>query len=59
VEDDTDELAILAGRYAASRRNSRFALTILTSLGCNLDCPHSYEKKHPSILGDAVQAGRA
>jgi cob(I)alamin adenosyltransferase len=31
VEDDTDELAILAGRYAVSQRNSRrFALTIVT-----------------------------
>ena len=50
MEDDTDELAILAGRYAASRRNSRrFALTIVTSLGCNLDFPYCYEKKHPSI----------
>ncbi len=37
--------------YAASRRNSRrFALTIITSLGCNLDCPYCYEKEHPSIL---------
>jgi uncharacterized protein len=56
VPDAADELELLRRRYAASRRNTgRFHLTIVTSLGCNFDCPYCFEAKHPSLLGDAVQ----
>lgn len=56
VEEDTDELALLAERYRASRHNdANFALTIVSSLGCNFDCPYCYEKKHPEILGPSVR----
>jgi uncharacterized protein len=57
VRDDADEIAKLENRYHASRYdNTRFALTVVTSLGCNFDCPYCFEEKHPSILDDAVEA---
>lgn len=56
VADESDELAMLAKRYEASRYDaSTFALTIVTSLGCNFDCPYCFEAKHPSIMNDEVQ----
>jgi len=56
IPDNADELAFLERRYAAGRRDlSRFALTIVTSLGCNFDCPYCFEEKHPSILDEEVQ----
>ena len=56
VTDDTDELGLLANRYETSRYNStHFGLTIVTSLGCNFDCPYCFEAKHPSILEENVQ----
>ena len=55
VADDTDEIDMLAKRYALTRDDSsRFALTIVTSLGCNFDCPYCFEAKHPSIMRDDV-----
>ncbi len=55
VADHTDELGLLARRYEQTRfDDTRFALTIVTSLGCNFDCPYCFEAKHPSILGDDV-----
>ena len=49
--------ALLEKRYAASRYDtSHFALTLVTSLGCNFDCPYCFEAKHPSIMSDAVTA---
>src|SRR5215831_6469539 len=46
IPDNADELAFLERRYAAGRRDlSRFALTIVTSLGCNFDCPYCFEEK--------------
>src|SRR3954453_8133776 len=56
VNDETDELDILEHRYrtATSDRTS-FSLTIVTSLGCNFDCPYCFEAKVPSILGKEVQ----
>ena len=57
VNDDADEVAILEARYGSSRYDERrFALTIVTSLGCNFDCPYCFEAKHPSLLRDDVQA---
>ncbi len=55
VADDTDEIDLLARRYELTRDDtSRFALTIVTSLGCNFDCPYCFEAKHPSIMHDDV-----
>ncbi len=56
VSDDIDEIQLLATRYALSRNDtSRLAMTIVTSLGCNFDCPYCFEDKHPSILGPEVE----
>jgi uncharacterized protein len=57
IPDDTDELDLLARRYQFSRYDtSRFALTIVTSLGCNFDCPYCFEAKHPSIMDQRCAA---
>ena len=56
IADEVDELQLLEARYAYTRHDtSTFGLTIVTSLGCNFDCPYCFEEKHPSILGDDVQ----
>lgn len=56
IADDADELALLEERYKTSRANlGNFALTIVTSLGCNFDCPYCFEAKHPSIMDAHVQ----
>jgi uncharacterized protein len=56
VSDEGDEVALLARRYAASRDDrSHFALTLVTSLGCNFDCPYCFEAKHPQIMAPEVQ----
>ena len=56
VADELDELSVLQRRYQLTRRNpDRFHLTIVTSLGCNFDCPYCFEAKHPSLLDEAVQ----
>jgi uncharacterized protein len=57
VPDDGDELALLETRYRLSRYDrGRFGLTLVTSLGCNFDCPYCFEAKHPSIMDEAVVA---
>jgi uncharacterized protein len=51
VPDDLDEIALLTERYRVSRWDATsFALTIVTSLGCNFDCPYCFEAKHPSLI---------
>jgi uncharacterized protein len=56
VSDDVDELQLLSTRYELSRYDTtRLALTIVTSLGCNFDCPYCFEDKHPSILDEEVE----
>jgi uncharacterized protein len=56
VADDGDELGLLARRYARTRGDtSTFALTLVTSLGCNFDCPYCFEAKHHSLMQDEVQ----
>lgn len=56
IRDDANELDLLAKRYQASRSNvEHFALTIITSLGCNFDCPYCFEAKHPSIMSEEVE----
>jgi uncharacterized protein len=56
VNDDTDELEILERRYRGSTSDrTSFALTIVTSLGCNFDCPYCYQAKTPSLLDDETE----
>jgi uncharacterized protein len=56
IPDDTDEFALLRERYRITRhRTDAFHLTIVTSLGCNFDCPYCFEAKHPSLLDEPVQ----
>ncbi|MBM2621082.1 SPASM domain-containing protein [Actinoplanes sp. LDG1-06] len=56
VADHADELDLLRQRYERTRRNrGRFHLTIVPSLGCDLDCPYCFEAKHPSLLDDDVE----
>jgi uncharacterized protein len=56
VGDNLDELDLLRRRYEATRHTtSHFGLTIVTSLGCNFDCPYCFEAKHPSILDAEVE----
>jgi len=56
ISEDADEIGSLAGKYAASRDDDEtFSLTIVTSLGCNFDCPYCFEAKHPSIMDEDVR----
>jgi uncharacterized protein len=53
VEDDLDELEVLERRYRAGTADrTAFGLTIVTSLGCNFDCPYCYQVKPRAILDD-------
>src|SRR5215469_12791610 len=41
LNEATDELTFLEQRYAQNRDNTDvLALTLVTSLGCNFDCPY-------------------
>ncbi|MBW4696721.1 MAG: SPASM domain-containing protein [Aphanocapsa lilacina HA4352-LM1] len=55
IASEQNELAVLEQRFL-SGRNARntFALTIVTSLGCNYDCLYCYELKQPSLIGAEV-----
>ena len=60
VADSCDEFDLLRMTYEASRRSTdRLALTIVTSLGCNFDCPYCFEAKHGSVMRADVQAALA
>jgi uncharacterized protein len=55
--DDADEFLSLRRRYDATRHAAdKLVLTIVSSLGCNFDCPYCFEAKYPSILSADVQA---
>jgi uncharacterized protein len=57
VNDDQDEVATLERRFRAGTSDrSAFALTIVTSLGCNFDCPYCFENKPPAILDAETEA---
>lgn len=57
ISEDFDELDFLAMRYALSRNDrSVFGLTLVSSLGCNFECPYCFEDKQPSVMDDEVQA---
>lgn len=56
IADDLDELELLHHRRKRSQASSRhLGLTLVTSLGCNFDCPYCFEAKHPSVMSDNVQ----
>jgi uncharacterized protein len=56
VPDSADELAALRSRYsAAAAATDHLGLTLVTSLGCNFDCPYCFEAKHPSLMDDEVE----
>lgn len=56
IPDTTDELALLERRYQASRYDAdHLGFTLVTSLGCNFDCPYCFEAKHPSIMDAGVE----
>src|SRR5206468_357897 len=56
IPSELDELEVLARRYNLTRHDTgHFALTIVTSLGCNFNCPYCYEVKHPSIMNGEVR----
>jgi uncharacterized protein len=51
VADDLDELEVLERRYRAGTADrSSFGLTIVTSLGCNFDCPYCFQVKPSEVL---------
>ena len=53
VNGDLDELEVLERRFRTGTGDrSRFVLTIVTSLGCNFDCPYCYQVKPRAILDD-------
>ncbi|HQY13057.1 MAG TPA: radical SAM protein [Ilumatobacteraceae bacterium] len=52
--DDVDELEVLRSRHLRSKYGGGLGLTIVTSLGCNFDCPYCFESKRPSLLKPAV-----
>ena len=53
VNDDLDELEVLERRFRAGTGDrTSFGLTIVTSLGCNFDCPYCFQVKPRAILDD-------
>ncbi len=53
--DGVDELDELERQYRFDRLGSgAMALTIVTSLGCNFDCPYCFEEKEPALLQPEV-----
>jgi uncharacterized protein len=55
VNDDMDEITFLKTRYVQARDSTpSLDLTLVTSLGCNFDCPYCFEAKHSSMMNDQV-----
>jgi len=54
VSETTDELELLERDYTASRDLESVNLTVVTSMGCNFDCPYCFESKYPALLEDRV-----
>src|SRR3954451_7723760 len=53
VHDDLDEIEVLERRFRAGTGDrTSFALTIVTSLGCNFDCLYCFQVKPRAILDD-------
>lgn len=57
VPDAADEVKSLSALYEQSKKDpTALGLTIVTSLGCNCDCPYCFEERRPSVMGQHVQA---
>jgi len=55
VPIDADEVENLQHRYQRSRHDpTHLGLTVVTSLGCNFDCPYCFESKSPALLEERV-----
>lgn len=53
VHDDLDEVELLRTRYRVGTADrTSFGLTIVTSLGCNFDCPYCFQVKPRALLDD-------
>jgi uncharacterized protein len=51
VNDDLDELDLLERRYRSGTGDrTSFGLTVVTSLGCNFDCPYCFQVKPSEVL---------
>lgn len=58
IPDDFNELEALEKRYDYGVNNQDvFSLTVITSLGCNFDCPYCYELKAPQVIPRKVSDG--
>jgi uncharacterized protein len=56
VGDDLDELDVLERRYRAGTSDrTSFGLTIVTSLGCNFDCPYCFQVKPTQVLDEETE----
>ncbi|MDX6358519.1 MAG: uncharacterized protein QOH37_1573 [Nocardioidaceae bacterium] len=56
IEDDLDELALLERRFRSGTADrTSFGLTIVTSLGCNFDCPYCFQVKPSEVLDDETE----
>ena len=55
LDDSFCELSELESRFSFGKNNDEcFSLTVITSLGCNFDCPYCYELKAPQVLSKQV-----
>lgn len=55
LPDQTDEISLLRAKYQSGRVDrTSLHLTLVTSLGCNFDCPYCFEAKRPSIMSSEV-----
>ena len=55
VHDDADEIAMLRARYRRGQHDpTHMGLTVVTSMGCNFDCPYCFESKSPALLQPEV-----
>lgn len=55
VPHDVDERDLLRHRYHQSRSDkTHLGLTIISSMGCNFDCPYCFEHKRPALLNEDV-----
>lgn len=55
VAADTDEVELLQKRFQrSSTGRDHLGLTVITSMGCNFDCPYCFEHKTPAKLTPEV-----
>ena len=57
IPDEMDEISVLKARFEAGKSfPGHMAMTIISSLGCNFDCPYCYEEKRPELLTAGVES---